>query len=248
MGVSGTAIFSDDNAWDLRNEYLQLVGDGLSGPEATQKLLHEWSEVLDDSEVYPVFWLALAATQRKCGRLEPEVLQKAIEIIDTGVDLARWDAGSPDQRKRRVVLEKLRAQLTSPQPPQKRIHKRFRDSNEWQQGNLVAYRLLSGKFIVFRVIGHHTDKGGTAPICELLDWVGLNMPSESQLQSFSIRVKHRPHPTSQFMIGRIKANERPDDRLQPLGMNSRPSQEPRFYTVLRWRWLDDTLKEWFGLD
>lgn len=64
----------------------------------------------------PVLWLALAATQWKCGRLEPHVLQQALEAIDSGSDLASWDAGSRDQKKRQAVLQKLRAQLVSPQP------------------------------------------------------------------------------------------------------------------------------------
>jgi hypothetical protein len=39
MGVWGTAIFSDDNAADLRAEYRTMIGDGLSEPEATNRLL-----------------------------------------------------------------------------------------------------------------------------------------------------------------------------------------------------------------
>jgi len=248
MGTWGTAIFSDDTACDVRDSYLDLVGDGLTGPEATQKLVNDWSDSLDDPDESPVFWLALAATQRKCGRLEPQVLEQALEVIDTGADLARWDTGSPDQKKRQTVLEKLRAQLISPQPPEKRIPKRFRDFNEWEVGDLVAYRLPSGKYLILRVIGHHTDRGGTSPVCELLDWVGHDVPDGSTLNSLDIRRTGGKHSVSQFMLGRIKAKERPDDRLQRLGINSQPTQEPQFYTVLPWKWFDRTLQEWFGLE
>src|SRR5262249_9543768 len=117
MGAWGTALFSDDTACDVRDDYLDLVGDGLSGPEATKALLKEWSNSLKDPDEAPVFWLALAATQWKCGRLEADVLQEALRVIDGGIDLARWDAGSRDYKKRQAVLEKLRAQLVSPQPP-----------------------------------------------------------------------------------------------------------------------------------
>src|SRR5215467_13907588 len=121
MGVWGTALFSDDSACDVRDSYVTLVGDGLTGPEATRALLREWSASVNDPDEAPVFWLALAATQWKCGRLEPEVLRQALNVIDSGADLARWDEDPTLRGKREVVLKKLRAQLISPQPPEKRI-------------------------------------------------------------------------------------------------------------------------------
>src|SRR5215469_3137665 len=106
MGALGTALFSDDTACDVRGSYLDLVGDGLSGPQATAKLLDDWSDSINDRDEGPVFWLALAATQWKCGRLEPQVLQQALSVIDNGSDLARWETSSKDFTKRKVVLEK----------------------------------------------------------------------------------------------------------------------------------------------
>ena len=247
MGAWGTAVFSDDTACDVRDGYVDLLGDGLSGPEATKKLLREWSEALKDPDEAPVFWLALAATQWKYGRLEPQVLQQALSAIDVGSDLPRWEVGSKDYRKRRAVLEKLRAQLTSSQPPAERVPKRFRESNEWRVGELIAYRLLSGRFVVLRVIGHHTDKGGTSPVCEILDWVGDSVPNASQLKTAGIRKTNQAQPLTQFMLGGIKAKERPDDRLEQLGITVKPSQAPGQYTVLLWRWFDRVLKERFDI-
>ena len=63
MGAWGTALFSDDTACDVRDSYLDLVGNGPTGPEATKTLLREWSASLSDPDESPVFWLALAATQ-----------------------------------------------------------------------------------------------------------------------------------------------------------------------------------------
>jgi hypothetical protein len=99
MGTWGTAVFSDDTACDVRGSYVDFLGDGLSGPEATKKLLGEWSKSLEDPDEAPVFWLALAATQWKHGRLEPHVLQQALNAIDGGSDLARWDVNSKDYKK-----------------------------------------------------------------------------------------------------------------------------------------------------
>ena len=84
MGAWGPALFSDDTATDGRDDYRDHVGDGLSGSAATDRLLSEWRSTLSDPDEGPVFWLALAATQWKCGRLEPRVLEKALEVISTG--------------------------------------------------------------------------------------------------------------------------------------------------------------------
>jgi hypothetical protein len=247
MGAWGTAVFSDDTACDVRNGYVDLLGDGLTGSEATKKLLREWSESLKDPDEAPVFWLALAATQWKYGRLEPQVLQQALNAIDGGSDLSRWDVGSKEYKKRRAVLDKLRAQLTSSQPPEKPVPNRFRESNEWKVGELIAFRLLSGGFVVLRVIGHHTDKGGISPICELMDWIGDSLPNESRLKTFGIKKSKQPRPMTQFMLGGIKATERPDDRLRRLGISMKPSQAPGGYTVVLWRWFDRVLRERFDI-
>jgi hypothetical protein len=247
MGAWGTAVFSDDTACNVRDDYMELVGDGLSGPDATKALLPMWSASLNDADEAPVFWLALAATQWKCGRLEPDVLQQALNVIDGGTDLDRWVENKADHRTRQAVLAKLRKQLVSPQRPEKQILKRFRDSNEWGVGDLITYRLLSGRFVIWRVIGHNTDKGGTAPVCELLDWVGEELPGKLQLPFLDIKKSNAPRPITQWMIGRAKAKERPDDRLRLLGINQKPTQTPGQFTVTLWRWLDQTLKEEFSL-
>jgi hypothetical protein len=248
MGAWGTAVFSDDTACDVRDNYIDLLDDGLSGPEATEKLVGAWSKSLEDPDEGPVFWLALAATQWRFGRLEPHVLKKALSAIDDGSDLARWDVGSKDFRKRRSVLDRLRAQLTSSQRPERRIPKRFRESNEWKTGELIAYRLLSDRFVVLKVIGQHTDKGGASPICVLLNWVGARLPNESQLKTAGIRKTNEAPPMTQFMLAGTKATERPDNRLQRLGMSPKSSPAPGQFTVLLWRWFDRVLKERFEIE
>ena len=80
MDAWGTALFSDDTARDVRESYMELVGDGLTGEEATKALIGEWSASLNDPDESPVFWLALAATQWRCGRLRG-VLMRSIVFL-----------------------------------------------------------------------------------------------------------------------------------------------------------------------
>src|SRR5579864_4732965 len=122
MGVWGTGIFSDDNASDLREDYRTLIGDGISGREATDRLLKQWSPE-GDPALEPVFWLALAVTQWSCGRLEERVKAKALAVIENGLAIGEWRGGKLE-RKRQAVLDTTRKKLESPQPPARPIKKR----------------------------------------------------------------------------------------------------------------------------
>ena len=247
MGTWGTDIFSDDLAGDIRRRYRDLVGDGFTGKQATEILLLEYREILDDPDAAPVFWLALAATQWRCGRLEPGVQAQAIEAIDSGADLVRWQEASPLlYEKRRAVLRMLRKTLLSPQPPQKRIPKRFRNTCEWEIGELIGYRLLSGSFVIFRVIDYYVDLGGTSPIFEILDWIGQEIPAREVLETLSIKVGKQE--ATQLTVGRVSNRELPRDRVLRLGIKLNPEQKVKYsmpFTL--WRWLDRELEGWFGI-
>ena len=121
MGTWGTDIFSDDLASDVRDDYLQLLEDGLPDDQITNQLLCEFADAVIDSEDGPVFWLALSATQLEFGRLEDRVKQKALQIIEEETDLQRWDEFPEDRLKRRQVLHKLKDQILSKSPSRKEI-------------------------------------------------------------------------------------------------------------------------------
>ena len=80
MGTWGTAIFSDDTASDVRNDFRELIGDGLSPEEATARLMTRYGSIVDDPEGGTTFWLGLAVTQWKSGRLQESVKKRALEI------------------------------------------------------------------------------------------------------------------------------------------------------------------------
>jgi hypothetical protein len=241
MGAWGTALFSDDTAADVRDGYRDLIGDGFTSPQATDALLKEWGDALGDLDEASVFWLALASSQWQCGRLESRVKSKALKIIEEGSDLRRWRDNPKLLKKREAVLAKLQAQLLSPQPPEKKISKRYRNTCDWEVGEVIGYRLLSRKQFLFRVIGFHTDKGGTSPVCEMLDWAGAELPSEEVVKGLMGKGK-------QFMLGRLKEKELPVERIIRLGVNSESNRKPGGYTVLLWSRLDQQLRDFLGVE
>jgi hypothetical protein len=257
MGAWGTALFSDDAASDVRDDYRDYVGDGLSGPEATDHLLEEWRDSLTDPDEGPVFWLALAVTQWKCGRLESRIKDKALEVIESGAGLDRWTEDRKLLEKRKAVLAQAKAQLLSPPLAVKRIPKRFRDTCPWGIGEVIGYRLLSGKWVLFRMIDLHSDKGGTSPTCEMMDWVGEVIPPVEIMQELSNRKSgdgvDSPGQPNRFMILRATEKELPLERVNRTGISLEPAQRRPARNkvwpvrVYMWRSLDEELKRDFGL-
>ena len=95
MGAWGPAIFSDDYACDIRDEYNALLMMGKTNEEATEKLIKSaYSEMELNDDYEATFWFALALTQWKKGRLLEPVKQKALELIDSGRDQQWWKAVS----------------------------------------------------------------------------------------------------------------------------------------------------------
>lgn len=236
MGPWGVAVFSDDLAADLRDGFRDLIGEGLSSSEAVDSLLVEYASSLEDDDEKSVFWIALASSQWKLGRLDERTKNEALRLIGSGDDLKR--RGDPKYRKKRAaVLEKLRERLVSPQPAPKRVPRTVKGANDWSVGEVVGLRLESGRWTLLRVIGHHEDKGGRYAVCELLDWVGEQFPPAEHIARMPIRREATPRGISQFGFqDPIKSTDRV--RVQRLGLNSPPGQSFGGYTFLVWPSMD----------
>lgn len=245
MGTWGTAIFSDDLAADIRGDFRELIGDGLTPSEATERLKAEYSSSLDDPDERTVFWIALALTQWKLGRLEESTKKMALQFIDDGTDLARWN-DAKERAKRATVLAKTRVELLSASPPAKRVPRTIREANDWQMGETIGFQLLSGSWTMFRVIGHHTDKGGRFAVCELLDWVGEAFPHQDQIADLKIKKENTRRGISQFLFQEPR-KKKEQARVVRLGIVTTPQQMLGGYTAFVWPLVDNQLKEIFGL-
>jgi len=262
MGVWGTAIFSDDLASDICGAYRDALGEGLSGPEATQRVLRDYSSSIADSDESSVVWLALAAVQWKLGRLEDEVRDRALQVIESGADLARWDAGSPDHSRRRAVLEKLREKIGSPQPATKRIARRVLCECPWCVGDVIAYRLLSENLVLFKVDGTHTDNGGTYPECVLLDWAGTEIPPAPDIKRMPIKPSRSDYKHKIHHLMLVGLSPKWSKRIQDLNLSIAPlssrimnrfagkafSRERKPTSVIHFKYLDGFLKEYYLLE
>jgi hypothetical protein len=249
MGAWGTAIFSDDTACDVRDDYRALLADGYSGPAATTRLLREWKEELADEDDGPIFWLALAATQWQCGRLEARVKAKAVRILDSRSSLGRWSAANDPKllKRRRAALEKLRGQLLSPQPAARKFRRPGPAAGERKVGEVLAYRLRSGRLVLLHLVGPgRGGLAGNAPVFAALDWIGKTLPDAAAIRRLALKsVPGADVPYVFMTVGRL--DKKQAARLIPPGVKRRPhAKVTGGFCAFLWKNLDGKLAERLG--
>lgn len=143
MGTWGYRILEDDFAADVSSSFVAHLYDGMDPQQATERVIEEYG-VLDVDE-HPVFWLSLAATQLEYGRLVDGVKARALDVIRSGEDLARWDGA----KRRARVLAELARKLEGPQKPPKKLPKR---PPKLQQGDVFRLPLDDGRYGFGRVL------------------------------------------------------------------------------------------------
>lgn len=195
MGTWGTAIFSDDTASDIKNDFIDKIAIGKSPASATEEIIAEYNDTVMDDNESSVFWLALSATQWTLGRLQEKVKQRALDIINGGQDLKRWEEDPKQLVQRKKVLEKLKAQLQSDQPTPKKIAVPFIRQTKMETGNLICYKHPTGKMAIFRVVNiQHDHCGDKYPQVEILNYFNQSIPDLKAIKGLQpIVVDSNPH-------------------------------------------------------
>ena len=189
MGAWGTAIFSDDFACDIRDFYIMEIIKGRANEEATEATKDAHFPRNPDDDEIPVFWIALAVTQWKKGRLLPTVKDEAISAIDSGADMLRWEfEPKKTQEKRKDVLEKTKQLLLSPMPPAKKIPMPwYMKDDPWELGDVLSYKITRddmkiqdyvGKYVVLKIVDVVKQNGRKVNYYAVYRWFGDNIPSD----------------------------------------------------------------------
>ncbi|WP_232667474.1 hypothetical protein [Pseudonocardia sp. TRM90224] len=182
MGADGPGLFSDDTACDVRDAYPDAVADGASAEAARDLVLTAFAEALDDPDEVAVFWLALAHTQSKLGRLDDQTLRTALAILDSGADVDRWRAvGEKAARARSAALDRVRQQLVGPQPAPRRVRRPARPVSSLSEGEVLGYRARSGRIFLVRVAAMIDTAAQRSPLIRILDYAERALPSPEGL-------------------------------------------------------------------
>lgn len=203
MGAWGPGLYQDDTTCDIKEEYLNLLRVGYTNIDATNYLIENSFE-LEDEELAPLFWFALADTQYKYGRLLPEVKDIAIKYIDSENDLERWKDAEKQYDKRKEVLKKLKEKLNSPQPSEKKVTKLTMRRAYWNPGDILLHQITSeelkehkwyNKYALIKVLGLSRYNIGGLPrdtyyhehnIAVIFDWIGDKEPGMDTIDKLNV--------------------------------------------------------------
>jgi hypothetical protein len=257
MGTWGTSIFSDDFAADIRGEFRDKIGNGVSPESATIELISEYKEELADPDEATVFWLTLASAQWKLGRLQDMVKQKALEIISTGIAADRWADNAKDYQKRQVVLAKLKSQLLGNQPAPKKITKPFISETKMEAGDLLSYHCLDGNIAILRVLDIKQDHcGDRYPKIEILDHFSTSMLKLNAIKKLGRKINNVGESNALFKSVGIfyvapygKRDPEPWDKLKILEKVTGPKKiavDEGAISLFWWRDFENRLNELFN--
>lgn len=112
MGAWGSGIFDDDTALDIRDNFEEYIENGLSIIEATERILEEYRDEIEDDG--PIIYLTLASLQMDKGELQKNIKEAALDIIENGKGLEVWEESGEDElENRKNVLNQLKLKLQS---------------------------------------------------------------------------------------------------------------------------------------
>jgi hypothetical protein len=164
-----------------------LLLDGRETEDAALELRESYQYAVDDPDASVIFWLAFAAAQMETGRLQADVRDKALSIVDAGGDVARWaEEDATLARQREQVLHRLAAKLRGPQPKPKRLRRAKPLGVAFERGDVVRLRgPKSGREALAVVVAHNDGypRGTLDPVVELLAWEGGALPTPREIAS-----------------------------------------------------------------
>ena len=103
MAAWGTAIFADNVACDVKDDFRNFLANAQSLDLATDAIVESYGARFDDISTDTAFWLGLALTQCRIGRLDLRVKDAALQIIDRGLDLKNWEGSQNELGAQRCL-------------------------------------------------------------------------------------------------------------------------------------------------
>lgn len=152
MGAWGTAISSNDTFADIYDEFFELYNSGLAIDEISKRLIANNEETINNTDDCNNFWFALAKAQWECKQLDIVLYDRVKNIIDTGADIEVWrqlDADVKDLKKRKIVLDKFLADLSTEKPKAKARKKKKEPKiiqPVFAKGDCITFKLENGNY------------------------------------------------------------------------------------------------------
>lgn len=166
MGVFGTGLYSGDFAMDLRSTISAVVRLPYDSDKLVQILSDSQAKAANDPnhEDHTIFWLITADQFAKRGIVSDRVRDKALQIIDSGTDLAmltKLGMSASDLRGRQKVLQELRERIKAPTVSRKpRIVLKKPQTLVMDVGDVFVYPTYGGRCINAYFASKELDRDG----------------------------------------------------------------------------------------
>jgi hypothetical protein len=193
MGAWGTPLYSDDTTCDVRDDYVNYLKRGLSDADAASMILNRFGDLLKNREIECLVYFALSDTAWRYGRLDQNIRQHALNLIEQGGDIFVWERDAPsDVPGRKRALAALKSRLLSEQPCRKDVKvkkqapKKVRTTAE--VGTVFLLPLSSDLYAPLVLIGYQELEKSIEPNFVALDWRGHVLPEEMELNDIARNV------------------------------------------------------------
>ena len=152
MGFWGTGLYAGDFACDLRSTVAAVVRLPFDSARLVEILCETEPAAANnpDDEEHGTFWIVVADQFAKRGIVSQQVREKALGIIDAGDDIAtmqKLGLNPSDLRKRRKMLEEIRARIVSASSDKPRKVLKEPQPLLMEIGDVLVYPVCGGKCI-----------------------------------------------------------------------------------------------------
>ena len=149
MSGWGTKIFDNDFALDVKTDFVNLIGVGMSIEEIEDFIMQYQPQIDDDDSC--AFWTALAKIEWDYGLLQENTKRIAQHVIKTFPDSHLY-ISEKDQVKRSQELERLYLQLDTINEKPRKIRKTYVYRTSWKVGDIFAYP-LDNQYVYIHIVG-----------------------------------------------------------------------------------------------
>jgi len=154
MGHWGPAIFSNDTSADIKDEFNSLFNKEIPVTEIKSQIIEVYREG-ENLEDNTDLWLSLSYLLWQIGYVDSDINERAIKIIDEGIDLKVWEESDADKstlRKRSKKLQELRNILleTNPNPRKPKLKKAAK--SKFRKGECFAFQLKNKKYTAIVIL------------------------------------------------------------------------------------------------
>lgn len=255
MGNWGTGISSNDIFEDIKDEFFELYDEGHEPNHIGQKLIDANQEIVNDYEDANNFWFALALCQWECKSLEPKILERITQIIESGTDINLWEelgAEKSELTKRKKVLEKFLEKLNSEKKnPKRRKRKIFRDSI-FKKGDCLSVQLSNGLFGAAFVLESEKQTEYGLNLIALCEYISDKTPTVEFFEKANVLIgKEQDSPdtytdyplVSWYMAPHFKANEIDLKIIGSMKVKKSFNREKDFRRYIHWKYIPSQIED-----